>query len=494
MTKETTNEQDKPVSLKELKKKSSVAAGWSTISQVMKMVMGLGLTVILTRLLNPEDYGLLALATIVISFSSIFIDFGFKKALIQATEVSEDDFSTIFWLNLGIGASCTGLIFLLAPWIAAFYDNPALTGIIRVVSINCVLMAMMLVQVAQLSRAIDFKSQTIIMLSAQLISGVVAIALALSNYGVWSLVGQVVLAQLLQVAGFYYVKRWTPSFVFKVNSLSKYAKFGSNLFGLGVISTIIAQLDYIIIGRLAPIAQLGFYQKGRNLNKLPSSLSSQVILSALFPMLSILKNRKEEFRDVFKDVDKLVAYTTIPLFGFLYLISEPLIIFMFTARWVEAATFFQYLCLAGFAYPLSALRVNTVTALGKPNWLFWEGMVVGPIGIVLLITLGYFFGIFGIIAGVIINRYLDFMILSHFCHRLEVMDFWRQLRTIGGAAGFTVAVGYATFVLSSAVEVTSALAQIVLTGLVFATLYFSASYFIFPELITKLRVVLLKKS
>ena len=416
---------------------------WNILNQGGRTIIGLILTVILTRLLDPRDYGLLALTTVAVGFSAIFIDFGFKKALIQADEVSDTDYSTIFWFNLLIGTVCTLIIFLLAPFIANYYEEPLLTNLIRCVSVNCILVSLTLVQIARYTRDMNFALQTKVSLIGMVGGGAVGVAMAYTGFGVWSLVAQLLVTQLLQVVLYFYLLRWFPARTFSRDSIRRYQKFGASIFGLGVLSTIAAELDYLVIGRIAPISELGFYQKGRSLNRLPSSLSSSVILTALFPTLSKLKNDEPAFRRMFRDTDEVIALVIVPVFALLYVVSEPLITVLFSTRWLESADYFRLLCISGFLYPLSALRVNTVVAKGKPQWLFWESLVLNPVKIGSLILLGYFYGIIGIIGAVILVQYLDFFTLVYFCKKLNSGTISEQFKNLlpGLAIGVAAALG-----------------------------------------------------
>ncbi len=240
-----------------LKKKTVNGVIWSFVERFSVQGVVFVLDLIIARIIGPDNYGLIALLAIFMTVSQVFIDGGFSSALIQRKSRTEADYSTVFYINLGISIFIYVLLFLAAPLIASFFGQPILSSITRVYSFNLVLNSLVAVNRTKLTIAVDFKTQSKISFYSALLSGIVGVVLALLGYGVWSLVVQaLVLAGLNVLLSFYFV-RWYPRSRFSTKSFKSLFSFGSKLLIANIISATYSKAYDVVIGKKYDETSLG---------------------------------------------------------------------------------------------------------------------------------------------------------------------------------------------------------------------------------------------
>ena len=289
-----------------LRRKAVSGASWSLTGRVLQQGVQFIIGIILARLLAPAEYGLIAMAGVFIYVSYVFVDSGFSTALIQKKECSSRDLSTVFLMNLFVSLVAWAGFFLLAPMIASFYGEPQLVGIIRVLSLIIVLYALSLVQNAIIRRDVNFKLQTRIELVAQLLSGAIAIYLAWSGYGVWSLVWKTLLNQVFINIQLWIGRKWKPSFRFSKESFKELFAFSSKLLASGLLDRIYQQLHRLVVGKFFPSEELGYYTRAEQFNNLPSHTLSGTLINFLLPVLSKMQADTERMKNAVRRVLKMV--------------------------------------------------------------------------------------------------------------------------------------------------------------------------------------------
>ena len=220
---------------KSLSERSLSAIVWAVLDKLSGSVVSFVVTILLARLLSPEDFGLVAMVMIFFEFSAVFVESGFSTALIREKTISEADKSTTFIFNLIASVVLYGVLFTSAPYIAAFFDQPLLTLIIRIMGISLIVNAFSIVQHSVLIQQIDFKTQTIVRSAAVVVSGGVAVVLAFKGWGVWSLVARYALLDLMTTILFWVLGRWRPSMQFNRESFRRLFGFGSKILAAAVL-------------------------------------------------------------------------------------------------------------------------------------------------------------------------------------------------------------------------------------------------------------------
>lgn len=385
----------------DLKSKSSNALLWDLFAKLARHGTGFIVTVVLARLLEPSDFGVIAMAMVVIGIAFIFTDIGLGSALIQRRRVLPIHYSSVFYFNIFIGLLLSLATFLSSRWISDFYENPQLLPVIQIVSSLFVINAFSSVQVSKLRKKLNYAVLAKADVGAAVLSGVLGIALALYGAGVWSLVAQAVSRGVFYNIILWYTSKWVPSLTFSIKALRQLWGFGFRMFLSGLLETVYTRLDIIIIGKLFSPAVLGFYDQAKRLQSLIVIYSSGSLISILFPVLSKLQYDFERFNRVVIKTLGIICFVIFFLLGIMYLISDELIVLLFTEKWLPIVEYFKILLLSGFAYPVSALLVNILSSKGNSK-AFLRLEIYKKILASMNFGIGFIWGIEGYLYGLVI--------------------------------------------------------------------------------------------
>lgn len=361
---------------------------WNFIEKVLMRGASFVIGIILARLLSPSDFGLIGMLAIFVAISNVFIEGGLAKALIQRKDCQDIDFSTAFVANVGMSLVIYVVLFLTAPLIADFYDEPILTDITRILSLNFVLGSFNIVQRAKLMANVDFKSLAQINVISTIVSGIVGIAMAYFGWGVWSLVGQTLCATIVLLFLFPFYSKWCPSVRFSIDCFRQLFGFGSKLMATGVYSVILNNISTICIGRFYKSNQLGFYTRASQFSEIISSTMFDVLGNVTFPVLSHLQDDREKLVAVYRKSLFVTAMLIFPLMILCALLSRPMVIILLTEKWLPCVVLMQWLFLARMFTPLSAINMNILNAVGRSDLFMKLDFSKAPlILIVLAITI-----------------------------------------------------------------------------------------------------------
>lgn len=368
-----------------LRNKFFKGIAWTFVQNVAVKVLSIVFTIVLARLLTPEDYGLIGMLSIFIAISDVFIQSGFGQALIQKSNCTEDDYSTAFYFNVVVSIAIYLTLFFTAPLIANFYHEPQLVQLTRVLSLNFVLGAFNIVQQAKLTKAMNFKPLAIITLICTLVSGIVGIIMAYLGFGFWALVSQTLVATLLRVFTFPLFTRWHPSFLFNKDSFRHLWGFGSKILVTGIFEVIMRNLSNILIGRYYDKEQVGYFSKGRNFADIPSTMMSSVLSTVLFPLLSEIHEDEARHLEAFKRVTYYTIFITFPVMIMLALLAKPIVIILFTEKWAPCIPILQAFLLARAFLPLNVINAQMLQSKGETKLYMNTYFIAGPLTIVAII-------------------------------------------------------------------------------------------------------------
>lgn len=325
--------------------------------------------------------------SIFIGIASVFVDSGFSSALIQKQNITQEDTSSVFFFNLGIGIVMGVCLCIGAPWIANFFNIPLLKPLTRLMALNLVLGALGSVHIALLTKELDYRTQMRISIIASAVSGGIAVFLAWRGWGVWSLVLQTILSTLVSNGLLWYWRPWRPSLVFSFASLRTLFRFGSYLLFSGMLNVLYGRLNTLVIGKLYSARDLGFYTRADRTQQLPASLISSVIARVAFPVFSAISEDKEVLkRGVQKAITTLMMINVPVMLGTLAT-SRPLVQTLLGEKWLPCVPYLQVLCLAGVFLPLHSINLSALKAQGRSDLFFRLEVVKKILGITaLLIT------------------------------------------------------------------------------------------------------------
>ena len=321
-----------------LKSKTVKGTFWSAADAFLGQGMTFLVGLVLARLLSPDEYGLIGIVTIFTTILLGFVDSGFSNALIRKHDVSDDDYSTLFYFNLFVSIIMYALLYVGAPTIAIFFDRIQLISLTRVIGLLLVFQALSIVQYTILSRRIDFKTKTKASVISALFSGVIGIGMALSECGVWSLVAQLLSRQLTYSICLWLLNKWWPKLKFSIKSFMYMWGFGWKLLLSGFLDRVWAQLYQAVVGKYYSPSTLGQYTKASEFANVFSSNFTSIIQRVSFPALSQVQDEKERLIFGYRKVIKTTMFVTTIILFFLGAVSKPLIYCMIGPQWNEAAT------------------------------------------------------------------------------------------------------------------------------------------------------------
>jgi O-antigen/teichoic acid export membrane protein len=387
--------------------KNDVVSGvkWVSVSTFGRRILALLANIVLARLLAPADFGLVAMAAVVLGFIEIFKDLGTGSAIIRQKDISEQLVSSIFWFNIGFGALATVAAIALAPLIADFYHEPRVTAVLQAMSISFLLSAMAIVQSSLLARQMEFAKVAKIELAAATISYVVGIGAALLGHGVWSLVYQVLINSVLTLVLIWLASSWRPSLSFSWQAVKSVMHYSLNLTAYNIFYYFASNVDNLLIGRFLGSQELGYYDLAYRLMSFPLQAISAVFGRVMTPFYAQAQDNLVRFREAFLHVAVAIAFITFPLMLGLFATREHFVLSVFGPSWSPVI-----LLLALFA-PLGAIRsVLTTTgsiyqAMGAASLQLHWGIASNLI-VIAALALGVHWGSVGVAAAFSISSIL----------------------------------------------------------------------------------------
>lgn len=358
-----------------LTKRTIHGVAWAGISQGLQLVIRLALIVALTHILTPVDFGLVAMVLVFTNFMMIFKDFGLMAAVIQRKEITMPQLSTVFWINVIIGIALASMTCFLAPYIAAFYAEGRLIAITIVLSTIFLVSSVSFVQNALLTKSLDFKKLAAIKIVSLGVSSLLAVILAYWQYGVWSLVWQLVLMSLIESIILWMSCDWRPSFLFRGREIKKLLGFGANLIGFSFINYFIRNFDDLLIGKFLSPASLGFYFLAYRLLLFPMENITYIVARVTFPAFSLIQDEKKKISTAYVQAIRFIASLTFPLMTFVLIITPELIGAFLGPQWHRTIFLVQIFALVGSVESIGALNGTIYYSQARTDLQFRVGGV-----------------------------------------------------------------------------------------------------------------------
>lgn len=392
--------------------------GWSTADAVAKYGISFVVSIILARMLGPDTYGLIGIIMIFTSFFSVLVDSGFTNAIIRKQDAKEVDYCTVFWTNISLSLALALILFFSAGLISEFFKRPELVALTKVMSCIVIFDALCIVQRTKLTKNIDFKTQTIVTIISSSVSGLVGIGMAVSNLGVWSLAGQQISNQFLNMVFLWRANRWLPKMIFSWRSFKEMWNFGWKLMISGVFNTISTDIYGIVIGKKFSPTILGQYSRAESFAGIFSRNITRIVSRVSFPVLSNIQDEPERFKSAYRRIIRTTMLPTFILMLGLTAVAKPLIFILLGEKWIECASFLQIICLYLMLNPLHALNLNAIQVMGRSDLTLYLNIIKTTLSII-PILLGVFFNIYWMLFGS--------MVLGYFCLYLNTIFSKKQL-------------------------------------------------------------------
>lgn len=427
-----------------LKNKTVKGVGWSAIDNITQYGVNFIVSIVLARILSPDDYGLIGLIAIFTAVCTTLINAGFGTALIRKNNTSDEDFNTAFIVNMIMSFLLYFIIFFCSPLIAGFFQREELVWLTRVSALGLIIGALSLVQQTRLTKRIDFKSQTKITIVASISSGIIGITLALMKFGVWALVVQTLSSQLIRTALLWHVNKWIPQLSFSKKSFHELFSFGWKMMLSGVIDTFWKELYQFVVGKFYSPATLGQYTRARQFSQLLSSNVTGVVQRVTYPVLSSIQEDKLRMVKAFKRMIKTTMFVTSISMFFLGAISDPLLYCLIGPKWHDAAIYLPFICIVGSWYPLQAINLNMLQVLGRSDLFLGLEIVKKVIGLG-PILIGIFVGIIPMLCASILTSIIAFFLNSYYTGKILGYTSWMQIKDILPSYGVAISIAISVF-------------------------------------------------
>lgn len=341
--------------------------GWSISERLMAQGVTFVVSIILARLLEPEEYGVLSLVLVFINLANVFISNGFGEALIQRKEVEDDDFSSIFWCAFSFAVVIYVVLLLCAPLIGDFYNDESVPGVLRILALMLPITSINTIQHAYVSRNMQFKKFFFSTLAGSIVSGGVGIVLAYKGFGVWALVAQTLLNSFVDTIVLLFIVKWYPRFVFKLSSAKALMSYAWKATGASFINALYGQARALIIGKVYSTADLAYYNKGDQFPTLFIANINTSICNVTFPVMASLQENPEELKRFTRRILKITTFIVFPLLIGLMGVANELVIVLLTEKWLPCVPFMQILCIYWMAQPIQSINWQLLKAMGRSD-------------------------------------------------------------------------------------------------------------------------------
>ena len=443
---------------------------WKYLEQCSLQVAQFLITIVLARLLMPDDYGVIALVSIFMSIASVFVSSGLSSALIQKKDADALDFSSVFWLSLCIALLVYMLLFFATPFIAAFYDKQILVPILRIIGLNLFINVFLSMQSVVVSKNLWFKKLFYRTFIVSIPTGIFGIFLAYKGFGVWALVWQQMFNTILAFIFMQFVVKWKPSFAFSFSRVRSLFNFGWKLLMSALISLTFGNLHKLIIGKYFTPAMLGFCDKGESFPKQIITNIDTSIQAVMFPTFSEYQNDKAKLKQIFRRSITFSSFIIFPLMTLLIVVAAPTVRLLIGEKWLPSVIFMQIYCLLYSLWPIHSNNLTVMNALGRSDLFLKLELIKGLLGVLLvLVALIVFKSIFALVGAVAVSSFICIFINTYPNKKLLNYGCFEQMKDVFPYFILSVLIGILVFPIAY-IRIND-IALIAIQGLLGSSLY-----------------------
>jgi O-antigen/teichoic acid export membrane protein len=401
---------------------------WSAVNRFGIQAISFIGNVLVARQLSPDDYGLVAMLSIVLGLAWNFTDSGFSDCLIRKTNADKKDFGTILTFNIVVGTTMYFIIYTTAPLVAKYFDRNELIDISRIIGLSILIKALSTTEFTRLKKELQFKTTTIIELTSQTTAVIVAYIMALKGYGYWALVIQTLTIGLANIVMLIFLTKWRPYLCFSWTRYKTMSGYSLDLLLSYITNQIGSNLYSVFIGKFQTGTSLGYYRQAWKIKDAPISGLNAIILSTTYPLLANESDENKRYKMYVSLFNRFLSIQFL-IVAILFGIAQPLIDLLFGEKWLESAPYFQLMLVASLFYPVTTLNQNLAKIYGKSqlyrNLTFLRNSL-------LLVALFFTMrsSIPGILYGQIIASYISVVIDSFLCGRIVNLGFKKQIKIV----------------------------------------------------------------
>lgn len=415
--------------MNDLRIRTTKAIFWNISGTGGKLFLQFFIQIYLARLLDPKDFGLIAMTMVFTSFALVFSEGGFGSALVHRKDATRSDESSVLFCNVGLSLLAYGILYFLSPWIAVFYNNEKIESLLRLIALGIVFSALGMIQGAVLMRMLDFKKISLINMASTATAGVIAIAMAKAGCGVWSLAVHFVTNCMLGTIFLWIFSPWRPVCSFNWTAVRQLGHYGSSLISSQLLTAALSNLNQVLIGRFYTATDLGFYNRAQTLQSIPAGALSQAMGAVIFPAFVHLNDKPEAFKRGFIKAIKCAMAATMPGMILLAVIADPLIRLLLTEKWSPSIPFFKIFCITGIFYPIALMNLNVLLSLGRPG-LYLKVELIKKFVIIAAAFIALPYGVLSLAKAGLVTSVLALIINTRYADRLFNLGTIAQLKAV----------------------------------------------------------------
>lgn len=441
---------------------------WTAIERIVSQLVIFIIGIVVARLVTPSEYGVLGILMVFINVSSVFVDSGLGNSLIYYNELKERDLRTTFSLNIFISIFLMLLIYLFSSLIENFYQLENLALYLQIISFTILFNAFVVVPTAILKVKLNFRSLAISNICSSVISGILAIVMAYQGYGIWALIAQVMVRSFLQAFFLVILSKWIPRLVFYKESFIRLYRYGINLITASCLTKVTEEGISFFLGKVFSPYNLGIYTRATQFSVLPSTSIGNVVISVLFPTLSLVKDDKDKFKQIYNAIIKIMSALSMPVFVFLVVIAEPFIRLALTEKWIAVVPFLQVFCIGRLFFPISNVTEQALNAVGRSD-LFLKQQIRKMAVKAIFILPALFFDIYVVAIADALSSLAAYFITTMVARKVLNIRLFDQMRSFIWYMIFAIGAG----VLSYYVElfIANDYLKIILSIIIFIIIY-----------------------
>ena len=360
-------------------------------------------SIVLARILSPDEMGTIGLITIFITIANTFVQSGFATALIQKKDIAESDYSSVFWMSMALSVVMYIILYICAPLVAKFYEMDILTPLLRVTGLVLFPGAVVSIQTSFVARNMQFRKLFIGSLIAVIISGAIAIIMAMNGFGVWAMSAQQIIFYLALMLAMFFIISWKPKFIIVMNRVKELIGFGWKILAAGLLDTIWTNIYGLVIGKKFSASELGGYTKAEQFPKLIAMNLSQAVQSVMLPAYSKLQDEKEKLSQSLKSTIKYSSFVLFPMLAGLIAVAEPLVRVLLTDKWLFCVPYLRILALSYMFWPVHTANLQAINAQGRSD-LFLKLEVIKKISGIFFLLISLRYGIIFILVLKTVNE------------------------------------------------------------------------------------------
>ena len=413
----------------QLRDKVASGVAWSVAEKLGSMALQMVVSIVVARLLLPEDFGVLAILTFFTALSIVVIDSGYSQTLIGKTEPTDADYKSVFIFNIGVSIALYALLVAISPLIASYYNLPIITRIAPVLMLLLPLSALCVIQNTIFAREFRFATLSRINFASSAVAGGVAIVMALNNCGVWSLVGQRIAQMVVKALLLWFYGSWRCGGQFSIHALKSMGSFSFRLMGTDMISYLYNNIAQLFIGKMYSADTLGYFNQAQKLKELPVTSAVQSFQSVTYPALANVKDNPAKLADSYRRVLMIVAAVMFPVMVGMIAVAEDMFTLLLTNRWAATVPYFKILSLAGLFYPLSMIAYNILKVSGDGKVILrLEIIKKGIMTIILALTIPH--SVTAIAWGLVAMAVVEFILNIAASLRTATLTPWQVVRAL----------------------------------------------------------------